>query len=82
MKEVKVKVGDDIVDGFLNQDELTVDNGHGIKFKLGGKIIIDGKSHDVQSTSVSARDNILIIKLAMASPPQEKSDDKPIKGTD
>ena len=45
-------------------------------------VIVDGKTYDILSCVLDERDNILKIKLAMASTKQEKSDDKPTKGRD
>ena len=43
-------------------------------------VVVDGKPYEVESYSVDERDDIIKIKLAIASTTKEKSDDKPTKG--
>jgi|TARA_A200000159_G_C7324757_1_gene340429 hypothetical protein len=78
MKEVKIKVGDELLDGLLNNNELILSN----DIEVGDSINIDGKDHKVVSAIVDNRDNIIKINLANASKPkkEKKSDDKQTKG--
>jgi hypothetical protein len=78
MKEVKIKVGDELLDGLLNNNELILSN----DIEVGDSINIDGKNHNVVSAIVDNRDNIIKINLANASKPkkEKKSDDKQTKG--
>ena len=50
------------------------------KKKDPSEVKVDGKSNKVSSCSLDERDDVLTIKLAMASTKKEKSDDKPTKG--
>ena len=77
-QEVEVKVGTENILGVLKDNILHIPSVE----NLGEAITINGKNHKVESYTVDHRDNIFIIKLAMASPTKEKSDDKPTKGTD
>ena len=77
-QEVEVKVGTENILGVLKDNILHIPS---VK-NLGEAITVNGKNHQVESYTVDHRDNIFIIKLAMASPTKEKSDDKPTKGTD
>ena len=63
----------------LNGDVLEVANQLG---KDPSDVTVDGKSYKVLSSSVDGKDDIITIKLAMASTTKEKSDDKPTKGRD
>ncbi len=78
MKEVKIKVGDELLDGLLNKNELILSN----DIEVGDQINIDGKNHKVLSSTVNYRDDILVINLADASKPKKenKSDGESTKG--
>jgi len=76
--KVNVSVGKDKVVADMNGTDLEMPN----VIELGESINIDGKSYKVSSFELDERDDRLKIKLAMASPKKEKSDDKPIKGRD
>ena len=78
MKEVKIKVGDELLEGLLNNNELILSN----DIEVGDSINIDGKDHKVVSAIVDNRDNIIKINLANASKPkkEKQSDDKQTKG--
>ena len=77
-QSVDVKVGNENISGMLNVDILRIPAVENI----GEAITINGKNHKVESYTVDHRDNIFIIKLAMASPTKEKSDDKPTQRAD
>ena len=76
---VKVKGSKGNIPAMLNGDMLEVANQLG---KNPTTVNVDGKTYDILSCVLDERDNILKIKLAMASTKQEKSDDKPTKGRD
>jgi len=78
MKEVKIKVGKDQLDGLLINDELILSN----ELDVGDSINIDGKEMKVSETIVDERDNVLKIKLAKASKSKEKKsdDNEQVKG--
>ena len=78
MKEVKIKVGKDQLDGLLVNDELILSN----ELDVGDSINIDGKEMKVSETIVDERDNVLKIKLAKASKSKEKKsdDNEQVKG--
>ena len=76
--KVNVSVGKDKVVADMNGSDLEMPN----VIELGESINVDGKFYKVSSFEVDERDDRLKIKLAMASPKKEKSDDKPIKGRD
>tara|TARA_Y100001970_G_C14226585_1_gene856055 strand:- start:494 stop:739 length:246 start_codon:yes stop_codon:yes gene_type:complete len=78
-EQVKVKGSKGNIVGMLKDDELELPNQLG---KDPSEVKIDGKTYKVLSSSVDERDDIILIKLAMASTKQEKSDDKPTKGRD
>jgi hypothetical protein len=78
-KSVTVKGAKGNIPSMLNGDLLEVANQLG---KNPTTVIVDGKTYDILSCVLDERDNILKIKLAMASTKQEKSDDKPTKGRD
>jgi hypothetical protein len=78
-EQVKVKGSKGDIVGMLKGDELELPNQLG---KDPSEVKVDGKSYKVLSSSVDERDDIILIKLAMASTKQEKSDDKPTKGRD
>ena len=78
-EQVKVKGSKGDIVGMLKGDELELPNQLG---KNPSEVEIDGKTYKVLSSSVDERDNVILIKLAMASTKQEKSDDKPTKGRD
>ena len=78
-QSVKVKGSKGDIPAMLNGDVLEVANQLG---KDPSDVTVDGKSYKVSSSSVDERDDIITIKLAMASTKQEKSDDKTTKGRD
>jgi len=78
-EQVKVKGSKGDIPAMINGDVLEVANQLG---KDPSEVKVDGKSYKVLSSSVDERDDIITIKLAMASTKQEKSDDKPTKGRD
>ena len=78
-QSVKVKGSKGDIPAMLNGDVLEVANQLG---KDPSDVTVDGKSYKVLSSSVDERDDIITIKLAMASTTKEKSDDKPTKGRD
>ena len=78
-KSVTVKGAKGNIPAMLNGDLLEVANQLG---KNPTAVNVDGKTYDILSCVLDERDNILKIKLAMASTKQEKSDDKPTKGRD
>ena len=75
--EVTVKGAKGNIPAILNGDVLEVANQLG---KDPSDVTVDGQSYKVLSSSVDERDDIIKIKLAMASTTKEKSDDKPTKG--
>ena len=77
-QEVEVKIGTDSLLGVCKNNMLHIPS---VK-NLGEAITVNGKNHQVESYTVDHRDNIFKIKLAMASPTKEKSDDKPTKRAD
>ena len=78
-QSVTVKGAKGDIPAMLNGDVLEVANQLG---KDPSEVKVDGKSFKVSSCSLDERDDVLTIKLAMASTKQEKSDDKPTKGRD
>ena len=78
-QSVTVKGAKGNIPAMLNGDVLEVANQLG---KDTSDVTVDGKSYKVLSSSVDGRDDIITIKLAMASTTKEKSDDKPTKGRD
>ena len=78
-QSVKVKGAKGNIPAMLNGDVLEVADQLG---KDPSDVTVDGKSYKVLSSSVDGRDDIITIKLAMASTTKEKSDDKPTKGRD
>tara|TARA_R100001443_G_scaffold112652_1_gene126416 strand:- start:6720 stop:6965 length:246 start_codon:yes stop_codon:yes gene_type:complete len=78
-EQVKVKGSKGDIPAMINGDVLEVANQLG---KDPSEVKVDGKSYKVLSSSVDERDDIITIKLAMASTNKEKSDDKPTKGRD
>ena len=76
-EQVKVKAEKDTVMGMMKGDQLNMQN-----VLIGKSVKVDGKDISIKSYVVDERDDVLKITLAMASPTKEKSDDKPIKGTD
>ena len=78
-KSVTVKGAKGNIPSMLNGDLLEVANQLG---KNPTTVNVDGKTYDILSCVLDEGDNILKIKLAIASTKQEKSDDKPTKGRD
>jgi hypothetical protein len=78
-QSVTVKGAKGNISAMLNGDVLEAPNQLG---KDPSEVLVDGKSYKVSSCSLDERDDVLTIKLAMASTKQEKSDDKPTKGRD
>ena len=78
-QSVTVKGAKGDISALLSGDDLEVANQLG---KDPSEVKVDGKSYKVSSCSLNERDDVLTIKLAMASTKQEKSDDKPTQGSD
>ncbi len=78
-EQVKVKGSKGDIPAMINGDVLEVANQLG---KEPSEVKVDGKSYKISSLSLDERDDVLTIKLAMASTNKEKSDDKPTKGRD
>jgi len=78
-EQVKVKGSKGDIPAMLKGDVLELPNQLG---KKPSEVSVDGKTYKILSSSVDERDNVILIKLAMASTKQEKSDDKPTKGRD
>jgi len=78
-EQVKVKGSKGDIPAMINGDVLEVANQLG---KDPSEVKVDGKSYKISSLSLDERDDVLTIKLAMASTNKEKSDDKPTKGRD
>tara|TARA_R110001592_G_scaffold75688_1_gene229016 strand:- start:3689 stop:3925 length:237 start_codon:yes stop_codon:yes gene_type:complete len=77
IKQVKIKVGDEVIDGTIYKNELIINN----LIKVGETINVDGKEMKVLSSTIDFRDDVLKINLANASKPKEKkSDGKSTKG--
>jgi hypothetical protein len=78
LKEVKVKVDDEIILGITYKGVLQIPN----VIEVGETINIDGKDVKVESSHIDYRDNVLKINLAKASKPKKeiKSDGKQTKG--
>ena len=78
LKQVKVKVGDESINGSMHDNELLIAN----VIDVGDVINVDGDDREVLSSSVDYRDNVLKINLAKASKPkkEKKSDGKLTKG--
>jgi len=78
LKQVKVKVGDESINGSMHDNELLIAN----VIDVGDVINVDGDDREVLSSSVDYRDNVLKINLAKASKPkkEKKSDGKQTKG--
>ena len=77
-KEVTVKKGNKTFNAFMRRDDLELPN----KIGKPETVNVDGKTLKVKDFWVDERDDIITIKLAMASTTKEKSDDKPTKGRD
>jgi len=75
-EQVKVKGSKGDIPAMLKGDVLELPNQLG---KKPSEVSVDGKTYKILSSSVDERDNVILIKLAMASTKQEKSDDKPTK---
>ena len=78
-EQVKVKGSKGDIPAMLKGDVIELPNQLGKKLS---EVSVDGKTYKILSSSVDERDNVILIKLAMASTKQEKSDDKPTKGRD
>ena len=78
LKEAKVKVGNETINGSIYKNELLISN----DIEVGETINVDGKDRKVLSSTVDYRDNLIKINLANASKPkkEKKSDDKQTKG--
>jgi len=75
-EQVKVKGSKGDIPAMINGDVLEVANQLG---KDPSEVKVDGKPYKILSLSLDERDDVLTIKLAMASTNKEKSDDKPTK---
>ncbi len=76
-EQVVIKTNKGSVRGMMKGDQLDIP-----KIPIGKTVNVNGKDIQVESSMLDWRDNVLKIKLAMASTKKEKSDDKPTKGTD
>ncbi len=76
-EQVVIKTNKGSVRGMMKGDQLDIPN-----IPIGKTVNVNGKDIQVESSMLDWRDNVLKIKLAMASTKKEKSDDKPTKGTD
>jgi len=77
LKEVKVKIDDEIILGITYKGVLQIPN----LYEIGETINVDGKEIKVLASTVDYRDNVLKINLANASKSKEKkSDGKSTKG--
>ncbi len=75
--QVKIKVGDEVIDGSIYKNQLIINN----LIEVGETINVDGKEMKVLSSTIDFRDDVLKINLANASKPKEKkSDGKSTKG--
>jgi len=75
--QVKIKVGDEVIDGSIYKNQLIINN----LIEVGETINVDGKEMKVLSSTIDYRDDVLKINLANASKPKEKkSDGKSTKG--
>ena len=79
MKSVRVEISGEKFDALHHKNELIISTESVV---IKDSVKIDGKEVKVESKHHDKRDNVFIIKLAMASPTKEKSDDKPIKRAD
>ena len=77
-KEIQIKSGNVTVSGMQNDDIVECPN----VFKKPTSISIDGKSFAVSSFEIDERDDLLKIKLAMASTKKGESDDQPQERSD
>ncbi len=76
-EQVEVKANKGSVMGMMQGDQLDIPN-----MPIGKTVNVNGKDIQVESSILDERDNVLKIKLAMASTKKEKSDDKPTQGSD
>jgi hypothetical protein len=78
LKEAKVKVGNETINGSIYKNELLISN----DIEVGETINVDGKDRKVLSSTVDYRDNLIKINLANASKPkkEKKSDGESTKG--
>jgi len=76
-EQVEIKANKGSVMGMMQGDQLDIPN-----MPIGKTVNVNGKDIQVESSILDERDNVLKIKLAMASTKKEKSDDKPTQGSD
>jgi len=76
-EQVVIKTNKGSVRGMMQGDQLDIPN-----MPIGKTVNVNGKDIQVESSILDERDNVLKIKLAMASTKKEKSDDKPTQGSD
>jgi len=76
-EQVVIKTNKGSVRGMMKGDQLDIPN-----IPIGKTVNVNGKDLQVKSSMLDERDNVLKIKLAMASTKKEKSDDKPTQGSD
>ena len=74
-KEVQIKSGDVTVSGMQDDSLIECPN----VFKKPSSLLIDGKNFKVSSFDIDERDDLLKIKLAIASQNKGESDDQPKK---
>ena len=74
--EVTVKFDKKEIPAMMRGNEVHFSN----VMKESSQLVVDGKSHKVESWVVDSRDDVAKVMLADASA-KEKSDDKPTEGT-
>ena len=77
-KEVKIKVDDENILGYFDGENLEMPN----EIEIGDSLNVDGKDYKVLSHLLDSRDDILKIKLAVASPVKGAKNGESIKGRD
>lgn len=77
-EEVEIKVDDLILKGYMKGNDLNIPN----QLELGDSIRVKNKDYMIASYEVDERDDILMIKLADASPKKGAKNGKSPKGSD
>jgi hypothetical protein len=77
-KEVKIKVDGENILGYFDGENLEMPN----EIEIGDSLNVDGKDYKVLSHLLDSRDNILKIKLAVASLEKGAKNGESIKGRD
>ena len=75
-KEVKIKVDDENILGYFDGENLEMPN----EIEIGDSLNVDGKDYKVLSHLLDSRDNVLKIKLAVASPVKGAKNGESVKG--